>query len=454
MKAPKLSPWIKSGAFSIGSRLSVLIFGFGSFYFLVRLLPKAQFGAWSIFLTITTIVEMSRNGLIQNALIKLLHSHDESETNKVVTGSWFINVAYSLLIFVCLVLLAGLFGKTFGVDGFQSMFIFYGITLAILIPFSQFNYMQQARFSFNGIFWSAATRQGLFFVSIIVIYSLRFVPSLTQLVLIQSGCTLVGLVVAFISARRYIHFQWEFDWDMSRKIFHFGKFVMGTNISSLLFKSVDQFAIGAFLTPNNVASYASAMRLSNLIEYPATSVSEVVYPHSTKRISEQGEQIVKSLYEKSVALTMAITVPIVAGTFIFSDFIIYIIAGPEYADSAGILRVTILFGLLTPFMRQFGMVMDSSGRPHLNFVMLLFALAFNIGANWIMVPAFGVMGAAFGTLLSYVVFSIVGHIILVRLFDVNVLNILSYTLSFYQKAISVGWDLAATKLKLQKRSSR
>ncbi len=162
-------------------------------------------------------------------------------------------------------------------------------------------------------------------------------------------------------ARRFIAFRFEWDMPTIKKVFQFGKYAMGTNICSMLYKSVDQFTIGYFLNPISVALYSTAMRLSNLIEYPATSVSEVVYPHSTMRISQSGEKVVKSIYEKSLALTIAITLPIVIGTFLLSDLIIYLIADPEYAESANILRVTILFGVFAPFNRQFGMVLDSAG---------------------------------------------------------------------------------------------
>jgi O-antigen/teichoic acid export membrane protein len=449
MKIVTNRQWLKSGAYSIGSRFSVLLFGFGSFYFMIRFLSKSEFGAWSLFLTITTIIEMSRNGLIQNAIIKLLHSNEEKDTHKVVTGSWMINIAYSALIYLLIAIMSPLFDKGFGMPILQPMFMWYGLTLALLIPFSQFNYLQQAHFSFNGIFWSAFARQGTFFVAIISIYFLNLHPSLIHLVLIQTGCTFIGLIVAFVLARNFFTFRFEWDMDITKKVFHFGKYVMGTNIASLFYKSVDQFSIGYYLNPNSVALYASAMRLSNLIEYPATSVSEVVYPHSTLRISQSGDQAVKNIYEKSLALTMAITFPIVVATFLLADFIIYVIAGPDYAQSAGILRVTILFGIFTPFTRQFGMIMDSSGRPSQNFMLLVGSLALNIVLNVIFVQSFGIMGAAYGTLLAYVVTSIAGHIVLVRLFGVEMKNVFSNTGDYYRQGFSLARQILKGNLKLR-----
>jgi len=416
---------------------------------MIRFLSKGEFGAWSLFLTITTIIEMSRNGLIQNAIIKLLHSNEEKDTHKVVTGSWMINIAYSAIIFILIAIMSPLFNKGFGMPELQPMFMWYGLTLALLIPFSQFNYLQQAHFSFNGIFWSAFARQGTFFVSILSIYFLNLHPSLIHLVLIQTGCTFIGLIVAFVLARNFFTFRFEWDMNITKKVFHFGKYVMGTNIASLFYKSVDQFSIGYYLNPNAVALYASAMRLSNLIEYPATSVSEVVYPHSTLRISESGDTAVKNIYEKSLALTMAITFPIVVATFLLADLIIFIIAGPDYAQSAGILRVTILFGIFTPFTRQFGMIMDSAGRPNQNFMLLLGSLALNIVLNVIFVQSFGIMGAAYGTLIAYVITSIAGHMVLVKLFGVEMKNVFSNTGGYYRQGFSLAREVLKGNLKLR-----
>ena len=61
--------WIRSGAYTILQRSSMLLFGVGSFMLLVRMLSKEDFGVWSLFLSVATLFEVARNGLIQNALI-------------------------------------------------------------------------------------------------------------------------------------------------------------------------------------------------------------------------------------------------------------------------------------------------------------------------------------------------------------------------------------------------
>jgi lipopolysaccharide exporter len=436
LKSLKNSYWFKSGFYTIGYRLSVLVFGFGSFYFLIRHLTQYSFGAWALFLTITTIVEMSRNGLIQNGLIKLLASHDATEANRIITASWFLNLFYSAIVYLLLVGFSIPLSNVFAIPEISEMFLYYGITVLILVPFSQFNYLQQSKLSFSGIFWSTILRQGTFFFTVLVIYLVNLEVGLVELVLIQSVCTCLGLICAFLSARKFLQTRFEWHGPSVVKVFQFGKYVMGTNVCSILYKSIDQLSVGYFFNANLVALYNSAARMSNLIEYPSTAIAEVVYPQSAFRTSREGDHVAKTLYEKSVGFTLALTIPVVLITLVLADYIIYFIAGPAYAAAANILRITILFGVFTSFTRQFGTVMDSSGRPKINFQFLLFSLLLNIVSNYFFIRYFGFPGAAYGTLFSHAVGFVLAQYVLAKTFNVELLKVFGYTFFYYGSILS------------------
>lgn len=434
---------VKSGLYSFGSRLAFLIFGFGGFFFLIRTQSKNDFGAWSLFLTVTTILEMSRSGLVQNALIKLYHSSGTDDRGKVISASWIINSLFTLIVYVFLVVLALLSEALFDLSVLRPMFLLYGITLVLLIPLTQFNYIQQANFSFTGIFWSSIIRQGALFLFIFVSFINGHNIDLLELVFCQTISAALATISAYWLSKPFLKDKYVWDGAVTKQVLNFGKFVMGTNLFSLVFKSADQFVIGVLLNPASVAIYSSAIRMSNIIEYPATAVAEVIYPHTTSRISAEGEQVVKSLYEKSVGFTLAIVFPAILFVFVFSDWIIITVAGPSYADAAGILQLTILFGLLTPFNRQFGMAMDASGRPQFNFYVLVFAAALNVILNIFFVRLWGIFGAAYATLLAYLAISLIGHLYLVQLFKVELRNIGYYLFSSYGQV----WDQVKVLLK-------
>src|SRR5690606_19367233 len=98
--------------------------------------------------------------------------------------------------------------------------------------------------------------------------------------------------------------------------------------------------------------------------------------------------------------------------------------------TADLLRVTILFGIFTPFSRQFGAAMDSSGRPHLNFLILFISVLLNLVCNYIGITTWGLMGAAYGSLISYVIVGIVTYVIMYRIFNISILSAFQYMIYF------------------------
>jgi lipopolysaccharide exporter len=66
----KSNYWLKSGTYTILQRFFNVLFGFGAFAILVRVMPKNEFGVWALFVSVTSLIEVARIGLIQNALKK------------------------------------------------------------------------------------------------------------------------------------------------------------------------------------------------------------------------------------------------------------------------------------------------------------------------------------------------------------------------------------------------
>lgn len=434
IKSIKNSYYLQSGIYSLGQRFSSLFFGFGSFYFLVRLYNTDQHGTWVIYFTTATIVEMSRNGLIQNALIKFLSSAEHSERPKIQVASLALNLFFSLLTFG-LLLLASFWFLNSSYATLSKMFVVYGINLILMVPFSHFVFIQMFNLNFKGIFYGALIRQGLFFVCVAYLYYDKQVVSLPYLVVIQAVSIFLSIAVLFFFAREYILFSKRLTLEWIRKLFQYGKYVMGTNISSMIFKTTDQYMLAALVSTGSTSIYNAALRVSNLVEYPSTSIADVIFPKSVREIREKGLTAAKRLYEKSVGLILAIVLPIIVLVWFNSDIVMLLIAGADYKESGAILSIIILFGFITPFNRQFGTIMDAIGKPELNFRLLASTTVINIFANFVFITIYGTIGAAYGTLLSYSINLIINQYLLQSILSVSFLSPFTYMIGFYKTAL-------------------
>ena len=91
--------WLKSGFFTLLERGAVLIFGFGGLLLLLRQISLAQFGTWAVFLSIVSIVEVGRMGLLGNALVKYLSNKiGTPEEGTLNSASLVLNGLVTLII--------------------------------------------------------------------------------------------------------------------------------------------------------------------------------------------------------------------------------------------------------------------------------------------------------------------------------------------------------------------
>ncbi|MFN6944046.1 MAG: flippase [Cytophagaceae bacterium] len=452
--ASKFSYWLKSGVYTLLERFSALLFGFGSFFFLVRVLSKEDFGVWALFLTVTAFIEVARNGLIQNAQVKFLTSAPKEEHAKITTASMVLNFGLTGLSIFLILIFSSILSLMWKSPVLEQMFYIYIITTVSLIPFSQCNFIQQANLDFKGIFWSNFVRQGLLFFYVLYAFVFNFSLALTTLAIVQAITSLAGAIVAYLFAKKFMVWAKAIDWQWVSKLFHFGKYVFGTNVSSLFFKGMDQMMLGSMIGTASVAMYNAAIRISNLVEVPTTSVATVVFPQSAKRMATEGLGAVKHLYEKSVGLIMAIMLPFLLVILVFPETIIWILAGEQYLDSAPILQVTILYSLFIPFLRQFGTVLDSIGKPHINFYFIVFCAVLNFGSNYFFITHYGIIGAAYGSLTSYAIIFILNQIILYKKLRINTLVVFVHMKDFYVIGFNTAYSFYQTRFKKSSKSDK
>jgi O-antigen/teichoic acid export membrane protein len=418
-------------------RSSMLLFGVGSFMILTRMLPKDEFGIWSLFLSITTLFEVARNGLIQNALIKYINSTDQPDHPSITTASVYLNIILTLISLVAIYFMADLSAMLFETDKIKPLFYGYMLISVILAPYSQFEFLQQANFRFQGIFVSTFVRQGLFFVGVGVALLAGWEITLTYLVAGQIVALAVATVVSYFFTRGYLAMDYRYRPDLIWKLFHFGKYVFGTNISGKIFSSMDQILLGSLISTTVVADYNAAVRITMLVDVPTSSAAQVVFPQSARVAHQNDKHALRLLYEKSVAVILLFLIPFVIGIFLFPQLIVYVIAGGEYSKTIDVLRITILYSVLVPFTRQSGTIWDSMGKPRFSFYFTLAIAVLNIALNYWFISQFGLIGAAYGTFASYFIGFVATLVVMRRMLGVQLSEILRYVGYYFRYSITL-----------------
>ena len=162
---------------------------------------------------------------------------------------------------------------------------------------------------FQGIFWAGFAKQFLFFCYVLYLFLFNVEFGLIDLAIFQIVAFGAGLGIAFFFAKPYLRFSKKIDWSWVKKLFSFGKYSVGTNLSSMLYKSMDKMMLGSMVSGAAVAIYEIAIKVTGLLEIPTLSAAPVIFPKSAQNAAKNGLLAAASLYEKSVGLILALIVP-------------------------------------------------------------------------------------------------------------------------------------------------
>jgi len=433
MKGKNDHYWLKSGFLNVFQNIYGVLFGFGGFFFLIRIYPDpAKYGVWILFGATTTIFEMIRSGLIQNALIKFLSSSEKSEHDNILSASFTMSGVLTLACIIVNLCVCNYLANSWHSPEVVQMFYIYSIVYIFSGILSQFHWIEQANFRFQGVVITNFIRQGLFFVFTLFAFLTKYTPPLIYLVYVQAASALISVIIEYGFIRKLLTFSYTLSWNWVKKLFNYGKYAFGTSISSSLSTTVDQMMLGGILKPSEAGKFNVAVRIMNLADIPTNAIATIVFPQSAKRMETDGEDAIRYLYEKSVGTILALLLPALLFLFFFTDFVVDIIAGSNrYAETASILKVTVIYCVLIPFGRQFGTILDSIGKPKLTFVLVVLTAALNLSLNYLLIKKIGLMGAPYATLISNVIGFAVAQIILYRMLKTNPLHPFIYAVRFY-----------------------
>jgi len=327
-------------------------------------------------------------------------------------------------------------GQFYEAEELSTLLKIYCVTTFALIPYFQCNFTQQANLDFKGVFFATLTKSGFLFGFIAYIFLLKKEMTLVDLAIWQGIGSAASSLVSYLFCRKYLTFSSTVNWDWVKKLFHYGKYVFGTNLSAMLYKGIDKLMLGKLATTAATGIYETAIRVTNMADVPTLAMANILFPQSARQ-AKDGKKAMKNLYENAVAAILTIMIPAILFVECFAEFIIWFIAGNKYVDYADLLRLTILYGFFMPFTVQFGTIMDAYKSPKVNFRFTILSMVLNVIFNYIFITQMGVYGAAVGTLMTYLtVFGLI-QVILKREFEINFLNCFKNMIGFYKKGFNL-----------------
>jgi len=393
-------------AWAMGGQLSFLLANFLLFILLVNEFSKETFGIWALYITVISIIDSIRQGLVQNGLTRLIIN--EPKNRSIKSAGTLINYTVillsSLLLLILPQLLSGNIELNFLLKHAWKTLLVLG-TIQLIATFCQAKSDFKTYFKVNALYLIGFA--GLLFY----MRSQSGNLSLIELVNYQVYALIVPVIYYLIVSKP----KWQFPLisDLKR-LFSFGKYVSGTNLLSMIFHKADILMIAYFLDPTAVALFHFASKIMNYAELPLQALSQVIYPRISASHQSNTAGDLNKEYGISVLRLLVFVIPICIILIMFNKEIISLLSSGDYTESSQLIIILSIGMMLKPVGRVLGLTLDAIGKPDVNFRMLLISVALNLCMNLILIPQFGLSGAAIATTLSIIITILIGQLSLIR----------------------------------------
>jgi O-antigen/teichoic acid export membrane protein len=186
-------------------------------------------------------------------------------------------------------------------------------------------------------------------------------------------------------------------------------------VNELYFRA-DTLIISLYRDYDEVGRYTLAYRILELTIALGTVFLTSVFPVISAYVARADERVRPAIQEAWDAFTIA-GVPLAAGGAILAPQIIDLAGGPDFDGSVTPLQILLAAGALSWLNGVFGYALIAKERQ-LNALWLnLVGLAFNLGLNLALVPAYGIVAAAVITLASELVILTGSYFLMRRYFE-------------------------------------
>lgn len=398
--------------YSLLGNIIFAMFSFITFLVMVRMLDKALFGQWVLFVTMASLLDMFRLGLTGTATIRLISVCKQKEVKSIGAASYKLGVGTTLVISI--LFLAGYYflHDIFPHSYYLPVLLFYPLLALANLPFYHANVLAQGKVNFKRVMVLRIINGALTLI-FITGYILISEATLQGIIIVYIIANLLASAVAIVAGWDELKFIGRAGKNTMKSILHFGKYSTASSVGSSLLRSSDTIilSLAPFLGAEAIAIYAIPLKFVEVVEIPLRSFTATAFPRLSKALIS-GKGYFKSMLFSYTFWSSIILVPVVIVLFLFPAFFLHLIGGDEYIDSLptqqAILYLICFYILLLPLDRYSGVALFAINKPKLNFKKILIMLTANIMFDCLAVFVFhSLVYVAFATLI----FTILGILI-------------------------------------------
>ncbi len=184
------------------------------------------------------------------------------------------------------------------------------------------------------------------------------------------------------------------------KIFRFSIPTIFTGILAILLSWTDTIFIGIFKTASDVGIYSIAYVLASSLTIFLNSFGDIFYPITSELHSKKKHVVIRETFEVVSKWIFITTLPFFLIAIIFPEHLIDAFFGYGYAIGFNVLVILAIGYFITSALGPVAFTLQVYNKTKFVGFYTTIAAIVNVILNIILIPIFGLIGAAFATVLS------------------------------------------------------
>ncbi|MFC1753813.1 flippase [Thermoproteota archaeon] len=364
------------------------------------------YAVFSFFGLFMIFKDLGLNSALAKFIPEYLHKKDYSGVKSIVVSVFSIQTFFSLIVFILTFLLSDYIAEHFFHTPAASIVIKFIGLMFLLTPLE--NVFTHSFQGFQRMFLYASIEFMRMLVILLIIIALLYkgflvlAPSIAYFAVY----IIVPLLCIPFFLKMFPQFtkvKAKITSSLVKKLFKFGVPLIIGSVGAAFMLYTDTVIITYFRNLNEVALYQVASPTARLLLYLGYALAAVILPLSSELWAKGKRDKLKFGMELLYKYTFLAVIPLALLMFSFPELILNILFGAEYTGAAIVMQILAVGTIFFTVGNLNGNVLAGIGRPKEIANIVLIAAVFNLIANLILVPFYGMIGAAFSTLLSWLV---------------------------------------------------
>lgn len=226
-----------------------------------------------------------------------------------------------------------------------------------------------------------------------------------------------GIIAMFIVARIFLKSKLSLVFEKSHKdkkllqeVFSFSWPIMLSGVVSMFLFWIDTFSIGLFYGGDEGASlvgiYNAAVPLASLLLIAPEIILQLFLPLINKEFAQDNKGVIMGVSKQLSKWVSLVNIPILIVMLLFPGVIINFFFGQSYLAAETSLRILAVGLFISSISGVFRGLITMSGKSKFIFYTLLGTGVFNGLLNFLLIPRFGLAGAATATTTAYLLLTL------------------------------------------------